>query len=84
MLLRPAYLRVTNALALLRLLPISDRDMDVEILALRHQATYIVERWSPVRARSGNRIYFLVHLPDVYRAVHHRLRGRSRGRHAWR
>jgi hypothetical protein len=37
MLLRLAYLGVTNAFALLRLLPRSDRDKDAEILALRHQ-----------------------------------------------
>ena len=36
-LLRLAYLGVTNTLALLRLLPMSDRDKDAEILALRHQ-----------------------------------------------
>jgi transposase InsO family protein len=42
-LLRLAYLSVTNAFALLRLLPMSDRDKDVEILALRHQIT-ILER----------------------------------------
>jgi len=35
-LLRPAYLGTTNAFALLRLLPMSERDKDVEILALRH------------------------------------------------
>jgi putative transposase len=35
-LLRPAYLGMTNAFALLRLLPMSERDKDVEILALRH------------------------------------------------
>jgi hypothetical protein len=37
-LLRLAYLGVTNALALLRLLPMSDRDKEIEILALRHRA----------------------------------------------
>ena len=37
MLLRLAYLGVTNAFAMLRLLPMSDREKDVEILALRHQ-----------------------------------------------
>ena len=37
MLLRLAYLGVTNALALLRLLPMSDRDKDTEILVLRHE-----------------------------------------------
>jgi hypothetical protein len=42
-LFRLAYLGVTNAFALLRLLPVSDRDKDVEILALRHQIT-VLER----------------------------------------
>ncbi|MDT3443892.1 hypothetical protein [Pseudofrankia sp. BMG5.37] len=37
MVLRLTYLGVTNAFALLRLLPRSDRDKDVEILTLRHQ-----------------------------------------------
>jgi putative transposase len=37
MLLRLAYPGITNAFALLRLLPGSDRDRDAEILALRHQ-----------------------------------------------
>ena len=37
MLLRLAYLGITNAFTLLRLLPGSDRDTDAEILALRHQ-----------------------------------------------
>jgi putative transposase len=36
-LLRLAYLGVSNALAVLRLLPMSDRAKDAEILALRHQ-----------------------------------------------
>jgi putative transposase len=42
-LLRLAYLGVTNALAMLRLLSMSDRDKDAEILALRHQIT-VLER----------------------------------------
>ncbi|MER5916266.1 integrase, partial [Streptomyces sp. NPDC001982] len=37
MLLRLAYLAATNTFAFLRLLPMSDRDKDIEILALRHQ-----------------------------------------------
>ena len=37
MLLRLAYLGVTNALAMLRLLPMGDRAKDAEILAFRHQ-----------------------------------------------
>jgi transposase InsO family protein len=37
LLLRLAYLAATNTFALLRLLPMGDRDKDMEILALRHQ-----------------------------------------------
>ncbi|MFB7224278.1 integrase core domain-containing protein [Streptomyces sp. NPDC056227] len=37
MMLRLAFLAVTNTFTLLRLLPLSDREKDVEILALRHQ-----------------------------------------------
>jgi putative transposase len=40
-LLRLAYLGMTNALAMLRLLPMSDQDKDTEILALRHQITVL-------------------------------------------
>ncbi|MDX3104754.1 hypothetical protein ACIBO5_45465 [Nonomuraea angiospora] len=43
MLPRLAYLTVTNTFAALRLLPMSDRDKEVEILALRHQIT-VLER----------------------------------------
>ncbi|WP_042390277.1 integrase core domain-containing protein, partial [Streptacidiphilus melanogenes] len=39
MLLRFAYLAVSRAFVALRLLPMSDREKDVEILALRHQLT---------------------------------------------
>jgi putative transposase len=38
-----AYLAVSNAFAALRLLPMSERDKDVEILALRHQLA-VLER----------------------------------------
>jgi putative transposase len=34
---RLAYLVVTNTVTLLRVPPMSDRDRDIEILALRHQ-----------------------------------------------
>ncbi|MDP9611195.1 hypothetical protein JOF35_003472 [Streptomyces demainii] len=43
MLLRLAYLGVTNAFAVLPLLPMSDQDKDAEILALRHQIA-VLER----------------------------------------
>ena len=41
MLLRLAYLGVTNVFAALRLLPMSDHAKDVEILALRHQSPFL-------------------------------------------
>lgn len=40
-LLRLAYLGVTNAFAMLRLLPMSNRDKDAESLALRHQLSVL-------------------------------------------
>ncbi|MBO3752832.1 integrase core domain-containing protein [Streptosporangiaceae bacterium NEAU-GS5] len=43
MLVRLTYLAVTNAFAALWLLPMGDRDKDVEILVLRHQIT-VLER----------------------------------------
>ena len=43
MLLKLAYLGMTNTFALLRLLPMSDREKDIEIVALRHQIT-VLER----------------------------------------
>ncbi len=51
MLPRLAYLGVTNAFALLRLLPKSDRDKDAEILALRHQITVLERQLGSDRAR---------------------------------
>jgi hypothetical protein len=50
-LLQLAYLGVTNALALLRLLPTSDRDKDAEILALRHQITVLQRQLHGERVR---------------------------------
>ena len=49
MLLRLAYLGVTNVFALLRLLPMSNRDKDVEILALRHQLSVLQRQLGPDR-----------------------------------
>ncbi|MFJ5901753.1 hypothetical protein ACIQFZ_41895 [Streptomyces sp. NPDC093064] len=51
MLLRLAYLTVTNAFAVLRLLPMSDRDKDAEILALRHQITVLERQLRGEKAR---------------------------------
>src|SRR4051812_16114204 len=44
MLLRLAYLGITNACMLLRLLPGCDRDKDIEILSLRHQLAVLQRR----------------------------------------
>nr|WP_322779817.1 hypothetical protein [Frankia sp. Cas4] len=52
MLVRLTYLGVTNAFVLLRLLPRSDRDKDVEILTLRHQLAVLQ------RQLDGQRIQF--------------------------
>ena len=51
MLLRLTYLSVTNAFALLRLLPISDHDKDAEILVLRHQITVLQRQLAPEKVR---------------------------------
>ncbi|QIY76416.1 hypothetical protein HEP84_53875 [Streptomyces sp. RLB1-33] len=57
MLLRLAYLNVTNAFALLRILPMSDREKNIEILALRRQITVLK------RQLSGQRVRFQVKFP---------------------
>ena len=51
MLLRLAYLGVTNVFALLRLLPMSSRDKDTEILALRHQLLVLQGQLGPRKVR---------------------------------
>jgi putative transposase len=50
-LLRLAYLGVANVFALLRLLPMSSRDKDAEILALRHQLSVLQRQLAPDRVR---------------------------------
>jgi hypothetical protein len=51
MLLRLAYLGITNAFALLRLLPGGDRDKDIEILSLRHQLAVLQRQLNGRRVR---------------------------------
>ena len=51
MLLRLTYLGVTNVFALLRLLPMSDRDKEVEILLLRHQIMVLERQLDKARPR---------------------------------
>ena len=73
MLLRLAYLGITNAFALLRLLPGSDRDKEAEILALRHQLAVLQRQLDGQRVRfeaadlwgEGASAHEVVHL-DLY------------------
>jgi hypothetical protein len=68
MLLRLAYLSAANAVALLRLLPMSARAKDVEILALRHQITVLERQLGTTRPRfSPADRAFLVALAKVHR-----------------
>jgi transposase InsO family protein len=66
-LLRLAYLGVTNALSMLRLLPMSDRAKDAEILALRHQIMILQ------RQLGGQRIRFTPADRAMLAALLHRL-----------
>jgi putative transposase len=75
-LLRLAYLGVANAFAVLRLLPMSNRDKDVEILALRHQIT-VLERQlgnEKVRFDANDRAFLAALLHRLPRDVLLRLR----------
>jgi transposase len=58
-LLRLIYLSVTNVFAFLRLLPVSNRDKDVEILTLRHQVTILQRQLGTTRPRlsQGDRAF---------------------------
>jgi putative transposase len=75
-LLRLAYLGVTNALAMLRLLPMSDHAKDAEILALRHQIM-VLERQlhgQKVQFTPADRAFLAALLHRLPRAVRHRIR----------
>ena len=70
MLLRLGYLAVSNVFAVLRLLPMGDRDKDVEILAWRHQIAVLERQLGQQR----------VHITAADRALLRllvRVRGRS-------
>ena len=51
MLLRLAYLGMTNLFALLRLLAAGNRDKEIEILALRHQIGVLERQLGKARPR---------------------------------
>jgi hypothetical protein len=58
-LLQLVYLSATNVFVLLRLLPASGRDKDIEILALRHQVTVLQRQLGTTRPRfsAGDRAF---------------------------
>src|SRR3954470_2045519 len=76
MLLRLAYLGITNAFTLLRLLPGSDRDKDAEILALRHQLAVLHRQLDGQRVRfePADRAWVAALLHQLPRPSLHRLR----------
>jgi len=63
-LLRLAYLGVTNVFALLRLLPRGDRDKDTEILVLRHQIAVLQRHLGDQRVCFQNNARPPVPLPE--------------------
>jgi transposase len=74
-LLRLAYLTVTNTFAVLRLLPMSDRAKDVEILALRHQLVVLQRQLDPsaVTFTPADRAFLAALLQPLPRTVLRRL-----------
>ncbi|MFC6094693.1 integrase core domain-containing protein [Saccharothrix lopnurensis] len=76
MLLRLAYLGVTNAFALLHLLRMSNRDKDTEILALRHQTMVLERQLGNTRPQfsPGDRAFLAALLHRLPAATLHRLR----------
>jgi putative transposase len=70
-LLRLTYLAVTNAFAMLRLLPMSDHGKDIEILALRHQLMVLERQLGKERARfaPGDRAFLAALLHRLPRGV---------------
>ena len=76
MLLRLAYLTVTNTFAVLRLFPMSDRDKDTEILALRHQLVVLQRQLGEekVRFTTADRAFLAALLHRLPREALRRLR----------
>jgi putative transposase len=75
-LLRLAYLGLTNTFALLRLLPMTDRDKDTEILVLRHQIAVLQRQLGGTRVRFSppDRALLAALLHRLLRQTLHKLR----------
>jgi hypothetical protein len=71
---RLAYLGITNAFALLRMLPGSDRDKDAEILALRHQLAVLQRELGRQPIQPADRAWLAALLHPLPRPSLHRLR----------
>jgi hypothetical protein len=71
-------LGVTNAFAMLRLLPLSNRDKDVEILALRHQITVLERQLAKERVRFGALHPLPITVADPHEMAGLRVRRRDR------
>lgn len=67
---------VTNAFAVLRLLPMSGREKDMQILALRHQIAVLERQLNgqPVRFHASNRAFLAALLQGLPRQVLRRMR----------
>ena len=76
MLVRFAYLAAAHAFAALRLLPMTDSEKDVEILALRHQLTVLQRQLGGQRPqlRREDRAFLAALLVPLSRATVRRLR----------
>lgn len=76
MLLRLVYLTTTSTFALLRLLPVSGGDKDVEILVVRHQITVLERQLGKTRPRftPGGRAFLAILIHRLSREVIGRFR----------
>jgi putative transposase len=74
--LRLFYLSVTGVFGLLRLLPVSDRDKDAEILVLRHQIAVLQRQLGTTRPRfsPGDRAFLAALLNRLPRGLLGRIR----------
>ena len=76
MLFRLVYLSVTGVFGLLRLLPVSGRDKDVEIVVLRHQIAVLQRQLGTTRPRfsAGDRAFLAALLHRLPRGLLGRIR----------